>query len=94
MKETRLWDPATRLTTPEAIADYLGAAFEDGDPQVIASVLGDIARAKGMANIAKETGLSRESLYRALGDNGNPTLDTLLKVLKAVGLGLSAKPAA
>lgn len=94
MRETKIWDPATRLTTPEAIADYLDAALEDGDPHVVASVIGDIARAKGMADISRETGLSRESLYRTLGDSGNPRLDTLLKVLKALGLRISARPAA
>ncbi|WP_188260856.1 addiction module antidote protein [Azospirillum tabaci] len=91
-KATKVWDPAERLTTPEAIADYLDAALEDGDPKVIAAVLGDIARAKGMADVARTAGLSRESLYRALSENGNPSLATVLAVTKALGISLSARP--
>ncbi|MDR6770371.1 addiction module antidote protein [Azospirillum sp. BE72] len=90
-KETKAWDPAERLTTPEAIADYLDAALEDGDPKVIASVLGDIARAKGMAEVARSAGLSRESLYRALSDSGNPSLATALSVVRALGLSLAVR---
>lgn len=92
-KETKLWDPSERLTTPEAIADYLDAAFEDGDPRVIAAVLGDIARAKGMGDVARAAGLSRESLYRSLSDSGNPSFATALAVIKALGLSLSVKGA-
>lgn len=92
-KETKAWDPAERLTAPQAIADYLDAALEDGDPKVIASVLGDIARAKGMAEVARTAGLSRESLYRALSDNGNPSLATTLAVVRALGLSLTVREA-
>ncbi|AWJ88918.1 transcriptional regulator [Azospirillum baldaniorum] len=90
-KATKVWDPAERLTTPEAIADYLDAALEDGDPKVIAAVLGDIARAKGMADVARTAGLSRESLYRALSESGNPSLATVLAVTKALGISLAVR---
>jgi probable addiction module antidote protein len=82
------WDPAEDLDSEEAMADYLEAAFEDGDPGVIAAVIGDIARAKSMTQIAKDTGLSRESLYRALSADGNPSFSTILKVIDALGLKL------
>jgi probable addiction module antidote protein len=84
------YDPAANLTSHERIAALLDAALEDGDPRVIGAVLGDIARAHGMTQIAKETGLAREALYRALSVDGNPELITLLKVLKALGLQLRA----
>ena len=92
--KTRPWDAAEFLTTPERIASYIEAVIEDGDPALLAAALGDIARARGMAQIAEETGRSRESLYRALSAKGNPQLDTLMSVLKAIGLQLSVKPAA
>lgn len=83
------FDGADYIDTPEAVAAYLEAAFEDGDPQIIAATLGDIARSKGMALIAERTGLSREALYRSLSADGNPRLTTFLGVLKAIGLRLS-----
>ncbi len=92
--ETRPWDVAEHLDTPERIAAYIEAVLEDGDPGLVAAAIGDIARARGMAQIASETGRSRESLYRALSDKGNPQLATLMGVLKALGLQLSVKPAA
>jgi probable addiction module antidote protein len=72
------------------MAAYLEAALEDGDPALVAAALGDIARAKGMADIARETGLGRESLYKALSPEGNPEFATVLKVVKALGLRLRA----
>jgi probable addiction module antidote protein len=87
---TRKWDAVQHLKTDEDMAAYLEAAFEDGDPALIAAALGDIARAKGMTDIARETGLGRESLYKALSPDGNPELSTLLKVMKALGLRLHA----
>jgi probable addiction module antidote protein len=72
------------------MAAYLEAALEDGDPALVAATLGDIARAKGMSGIAKETGLGRESLYKALSPEGNPEISTVLKVIKALGLRLHA----
>lgn len=82
------WDSAAYLKTDEDIANYLEAVFEDGDPELINHALGDIARAKGMARIAKAAGLGRESLYKALSRGGNPELTTVLKVVRALGLKL------
>lgn len=86
---SRPFDSAAYIDTPEAVAAYLEAALEDGDAQIIAATLGDIARSKGMAKIAERTGLAREALYKSLGADGNPRLTTLLGVLKAMGLRLS-----
>lgn len=86
--ETFPWDAAEHLETKEDIAAYLEAALEEGDPAVIVAVLGDIARSRGMTQIARETGLGRESLYKALSTEGNPEFATVLKVLKALGLRL------
>lgn len=90
------YDVAKHLRTPEEMAAYLEAAIEDsdGDAAFIAMALGDIARAKGMAELSRETGLGRESLYKALSADGNPQLSTVLKVAKALGLQLHVKPAA
>ena len=88
--KTRPWDAAEHLTTDEDMAAYLEAALEDGDPALIAAALGDIARAKGMSQIARETGLGRESLYKALSPDGNPEFSTVLKVVRALGLRLRA----
>ena len=88
--KTRPWDTAEHLTTEADMAAYLEAALEDGDPALIAAALGDIARAKGMSQIAHETGLGRESLYKALSPDGNPEFSTVLKVVRALGLRLHA----
>ena len=88
--KTRLWDPAEHLETEEDMAAYLEAALEEGDPALVASALGDIARAKGMTQIARETGFGRESLYKALSAEGNPEFATVLKVLQSLGLRLHA----
>jgi probable addiction module antidote protein len=88
--KTRPWDVAEHLETKEDMAAYLEAALEDGDPALVAAALGDIARAKGMADIARETGLGRESLYKALSPEGNPEFATVLKVVRALGLRLRA----
>jgi probable addiction module antidote protein len=90
--KTLPWDMAEHLETKEDMAAYLEAALEDGDLKLIAAVLGDIARSKGMAEIAQETGLGRESLYKALSSEGNPEFATVLKVLRVLGLRLSAVP--
>jgi probable addiction module antidote protein len=89
--KTKVWDPSE---SEEDIAAYLQAAFEEGDPTLIAAALGDIARAKGMSQIARDTGLGRESLYKALSAEGNPEFATILKVVEALGLKLHALPAA
>ena len=88
--KTTRWDVAEHLKTEEDMAAYLEAALEDGDPKLVSAALGDIARAKGMTQIARETGLGRESLYKTLSPEGNPELATLLKVIHALGLRLHA----
>jgi probable addiction module antidote protein len=85
---TTIWDPATHLATHDDIAAYLEAALQDGDPQLVAAALGDIARASGMSQIAREAGVGRESLYKSLSSSGNPELGTVLKVISALGLQL------
>ncbi len=86
MVETQPWDVVDHLTTEEDMIAYLDAAFEDGDAALIVAALGDIARAKGMTQVAREAGLGRESLYKALSPTGNPEFATVLKVLNALGL--------
>ena len=90
--KTSAYDVAEHLRTPEEMAAYLDAWLEEApdDAVGIAQALGNIARAKGMTQVAKDTGLSRESLYKALGANGNPSFATVLKVAKALGVRLHA----
>jgi probable addiction module antidote protein len=85
------YDPAEDLTSNEGIATFMAEAFETKDAAYIAHALGVVARAKGMAQIAGQTGLSREQLYRSFSENGNPTLKTTLAVMKALGLELTTK---
>ena len=92
--QTRPWDAADYLETDEDVVAYLEAAFDDGDPGLIAAALGDVARARGMTNVAAKAGLGRESLYKALSPNGNPEFATVLKVMQALGLRLHASPVA
>lgn len=92
-KDTTPFDPADYLDTPEAAAAYLEGAFADGDPAEIADALGVVARARGMSALAKETGMARQSLYKALGEDGNPSFANVLKITKALGLKLSLQPA-
>jgi probable addiction module antidote protein len=92
--QTYPWDAAEHLETQEDIAAYLEAALEDGDPSLVVAALGDIARSKGMTNIARETGLGRESLYKALSIDGNPEFATVLKVIQSLGLRLQVVPIA
>lgn len=91
---TTKYDVAEHLRTPEEMAAYLEACLEeaDGDAAFVAKALGDIARAKGMAQVARDAGLSRESLYKALSGERTPGFDTILKVVKALGIGLHASP--
>jgi probable addiction module antidote protein len=91
--KTRRWDAVEHLKTDADMVAYLEAALEDGDPRLITVVLGDIARAKGMAQLARDTGLGRESLYKALSAEGNPEFATVLKVIRALGLKLHAEAA-
>lgn len=83
---TRAWDVAEHLETEADMAAYLNAALEDGDAALVVAALGDIARAKGMSQIARDAGLGRESLYKALSTTGNPEFGTILKVVRALGL--------
>lgn len=85
------FDSSKFLGSDEAIKDYLEDALDSSDARVIAGAIGDVARARGMSALAKETGMSRESLYRALSGDGNPQLSTVLKVLEAMGLKLSVE---
>jgi probable addiction module antidote protein len=86
-----IYDPAVALVDNEEIAAFMADALETGDAGYIAKALGVVARARGMAQIASETGLSREQLYRSFSENGNPTLKTTLAVMKALGIDLTAK---
>jgi probable addiction module antidote protein len=86
--KTRPWDTAEYLKTEADVVHYLEAVFEDGDPALIAHALGIVARARGMARVARKTGLGRESLYKALSRDGNPEFMTVLKVVRALGLKL------
>ena len=90
---TAPWDPADHLKSEDDMAAYLEAALEEADPALIAAALGDIARAKGMSQVAREAGLGRESLYKALSPTGNPEFGTILKVVAALGLQRHATPA-
>ena len=89
---TTRWDIQDYLKTPEDRAGLLEAVLEDGTPQDIANVLGEIAKSMGMTKIAEEAGLGRESLYKALSLTGNPELGTVLKVVRALGIRLQAVP--
>jgi probable addiction module antidote protein len=87
------YDTADYLKTEEDIAAYLEACVEDGDPALIAAALGDIARARNMSQLARDTGLTREGLYKALSGAGNPSFATVMKVAQALGLHLTITPA-
>lgn len=84
----RPWDVTRYLDSDEAIALYLDAILEEDDPVLLAAALGDVARAKGMTSVSRETGLGRESLYKSLSENGNPEFATVHKVIRSFGLKL------
>ena len=88
------YDPAQDLNSDTAIAAFMAEAFETEDAGYIAHALGVVARAKGMSQIASQTGLSREQLYRSFSERGNPTLKTTIAVMKALGVALTAKVSA
>ena len=95
--KTRPFDMANYLTNPEEVAEYLRQVLEDGDPVELGAALGNIARARGMSQLARDTGLSRESLYKSLSGERAPNSDTLFKVIRALGYQLtivSTAPAA
>ena len=85
------YDPADALKSDAAIDEFMKDAFESGDAGYIAHALGIVARARGMSEIAKETGLAREALYRSFAEDGNPTLKTVLAVMQSLGFELMAK---
>jgi probable addiction module antidote protein len=92
MPKTTAFDVAEMLDSKEAIAAFMADAFATEDAGYIAHALGVVARAKGMTQIAKETGLSREQLYRSFSKNGNPTLKSTFAVMKALGISMVAQP--
>ncbi|APR03093.1 addiction module antidote protein [Thauera chlorobenzoica] len=93
MVKTATFDAADYLNDEETIAEYLTAALEDPNPDVFLSAVRDVARARGMAQLAKDAGLGRESLYKALTPGAKPRYDTVLKLLHALGVKISATPA-
>ena len=93
VSELKRFDVVDYLDSDAAIAEYLSVVLEDNDPDLMIAALGDIARARGMAQIAKDTGLGRESLYKALREGASPRFDTISRVLKALGVKLVAVPA-
>jgi len=88
--KTQPFDAADYLKSEDDMVAYLEAALEEDDPRVVAAALGDIARAKGMSQVARDAGLGRESLYKALSPEGNPEFGTVMKVVRALGLSLHA----
>ena len=86
------WDAAEYLTTKQDVIAYLDAALAENDPQLVTAALGDIARSKGMAKVAADSGLGRESLYKSMSESGNPEFATVLKVMSALGVRLQAIP--
>jgi probable addiction module antidote protein len=91
--EFRPYDSAEFLKSEDEVATYLDEAFRDGDPSMIAHALGVAARARGMSQLARQTGLKREGLYRSLSANGNPELDTFVRVIKEMGMQIRVEPA-
>ena len=84
-KKAAAYDAAEFLDTDEDIVAYLNAALEDGDPSLVSAALGDVARARGMTQLARETGITRDGLYKALSPSGNPSFATVQKVIRALG---------
>jgi probable addiction module antidote protein len=91
-RKTHPFDPAKYLDNDEAIAAYIDAALEEDDGAGLADALGVVARARGMTQVARDAGVARESLYKSLSADGNPSVDTLLRVMKALRLKLSVSP--
>ena len=87
-KKAAAYDAAEFLDTDEDIVAYLNAALEDGDPSLVSAALGDVARARGMTQLAHETGITRDGLYKALSPSGNPSFATVQKVVRALGYKL------
>jgi len=93
MVKLRPFDASRYLDTEDAVAGYLAEALETNDAEFIAEAIGTVARARGMTQLAKTSGMSREQLYRSFGRGGNPTLKTMLRVMKAMNVTLTATPA-
>jgi probable addiction module antidote protein len=93
MPKTIRFDAVDYLDSEERQAAYISVALETGDADFVRDALGVVARARGMAKIAKNAGLNRESLYKALGETGNPEFGTVMRIVRALGLTLSARPA-
>jgi len=91
-EQTTKWDASEFLETEEDVAGYLSLAFEDGDPDMIALALGNVAKARGMSEIARKSGVSRESLYRSFKRGGDPKLTLLVGVMNSLGMKLTADP--
>lgn len=94
VSELPVFDMAEQLQTTDDIANYLSIVMEDGDPALFVAALGDIAKARGMSQLAKDSGLAREALYKALRPNSHPRFDTISRVCSALGLRLQAHPQA
>lgn len=92
ISDLKIFDVADYLDSEEMIAEYLAAVMEDDDTALLAAALGDVARARGMTQLARETGLAREALYRSLSETGNPSFATVNKVMHALGLKLVPQP--
>ena len=92
MTKLRPFDVAEYLDSDAVVAEYLNAALEDGNPDVLLQAIGDVAKARGMTQLAKDTGLGRESLYKALAPGAKPRYDTVLKLIRALGVELHAAP--
>ncbi len=92
--ELPVFDAADYLKTEADCAQYLSVVLEDGDPALLAAALGDVARARGMSQVARDAGITREGLYKALSAEGNPSVATVLKVMRALGLQIDVKPLA
>lgn len=92
MKTIRAFDTADYLDSKEVIAEYLNAALEDENPDVLLQAIADVAKARGMTQLAKDTGLGRESLYKALAPGAKPRYDTVLKLMRALGVELHTAP--
>lgn len=90
MSTLQKWDVVDHLQTEEDMALYLEACLEEGDPALVVAALGDIARARGMTQLARDTGLTREGLYKALSADGNPSFATVMKVMNGLGFTLRA----
>ncbi|MHA6731783.1 addiction module antidote protein [Devosia sp. A369] len=93
MVKLHKYDSAEYLTSDEAVLAYLQEAIDSDDPKMVSHALGVVARARGMSQIARDAGVSRESLYRTLSDEGNPEFGTVMKIVRALGMKLSVAPA-